>query len=390
MKRTLNMLILILICCGCTEDTTDPTDPTEVSDPTETPDPTDTPTPTKTIKVATYNMGLATGYVPYAAERRDQVTAAVANSDADIICLTEVWFDDNIEYVSNALTETYPHQYSHIEPVEVGTEAACTEEDGAPLMACAIANECPSATDLGQCVLTNCLDEYNALPPNCGQCLAANLGLGDIEAIFVACTTGSTEWLYDGHNGLMLMSKQPMENKKYMGLNTWLIVRAALYAEIDGVQILCTHLASDVGVEYGGDFDSLDGEHKDQVDSLISEMNTNNLEGPQIISGDLNAGPLVGNLASERPDNYRALTDDGYADANCSADEPFCTWCADNLITNDPVNSAIDHVMVRQATTANPVRLFDETINIESAEDGTVEVHMSDHFGLQVDVTWDQ
>ncbi len=387
MKLMMSMLTVLFLSFGCTGENTEPTDPSDATDPS---DPTETPAPTKTIKVATYNMGLATGYVPYAEERRDQVTAAVANSDADIICLTEVWFDDNIEYVTNALSETFPHQYHNVEEVEVGSEAACTEEEGAPLMECALANDCPSATDLGQCVLTNCLDEYNALPPACGQCLAANLGLGDINEIFVACTTSSTEWLYDGHNGVMLVSKKPMENKKYMGLNTWLIVRAALYAEIDGVQILCTHLASDVGIEYGGDFESLDAEHKDQVDTLIAEMNTNNLQGPQIISGDLNAGPLVGNLESERPDNYSAFADNGYDDANCSSDEPFCTWCADNLISNDPVNTAIDHVMVRQATTTNPVRLFDETITIESEEDGTLDVHMSDHFGIQVDVTWEE
>ena len=243
MKLMITMLTALLLCIGCTGEDTDPTDPSEVTDPA------DTPAPTKTLKVATYNMGLASGYVPYAAERRDPVTAAVANSDADIICLTEVWFDENQEYVANALAETYPHQYSFLEEIEVSNEAACTEEEGAPLMECAIANECPSATDLAQCVITNCIEEYNALPPECGECLGANLGLGDIDAIFTACTTGSKQWLYDGHNGLMLVSKQPMENQKYIGLNTWLIVRAALYAEIDGTQILCTHLASDVGIE---------------------------------------------------------------------------------------------------------------------------------------------
>ena len=126
MKFKLAMLIALTFCFGCTgseSDPVDPTDPTTTADPSDPTDPTDAPAPTRSMKVATYNMGLATGYVPYAAERRDQVTAAVATSDADIICLTEVWFDDNIEYVSSALSETYPHQYTFIEEVEVSSEA---------------------------------------------------------------------------------------------------------------------------------------------------------------------------------------------------------------------------------------------------------------------------
>jgi endonuclease/exonuclease/phosphatase family metal-dependent hydrolase len=335
-------------------------------------------------------MGLAPGYVPYAAERREPVVAAVTTSTADVICLQEVWFDEDREYVLSQLAESYPHQYSQFEEVESGGDPACTPEEGGPLMECATAAECDSATDLGQCVLTNCVTEYSALGPDCQQCLAANLGLGNMDDIFVACTSGSTEWLYEGRHGAVLLSKQPMTNTQLIPLNSWLIVRPALYAEIDGAQILCTHMSTELGVDYGGDFESYEAEHKDQMDTLIAAMDTNNLGGPQIISGDFNAGPAVGDLTGEWADNYSAVDTAGYTDANCAADVPFCTWCEANLISNDPVNSAIDHIVVRQASTSAPQRLYDGSITIESETDGTVEVSLSDHFGMQVDVTWEE
>jgi endonuclease/exonuclease/phosphatase family metal-dependent hydrolase len=396
MKRLPLGLIAILLCASCTGDDPDPVDPSETTDPadpsgtTDPSDPSEVTPPTKTLAVATYNMGLAPGYVPYAAERRDPVVAAVTTSTADVICLQEVWFDEDREYVLSQLADSYPHQYSQFEEVESGGDPACTPEEGGPLMECATAAECDSATDLGNCVLTNCVTEYSALGPDCQQCLAANLGLGNMDDIFVACTSGSTEWLYEGRHGAVLLSKQPMTNTQLIPLNSWLIVRPALYAEVDGAQILCTHMSTELGVDYGGDFESYEAEHKDQLDTLIAAMDTNNLGGPQIISGDFNAGPAVGDLSGEWAENYSALDAAGYADANCNADVPFCTWCEANLISNDPVNSAIDHIMVRQASTSAPQRLYDGSITIESETDGTVEVSLSDHFGMQVDVTWEE
>ena len=92
MKRLPLGLIAILLCASCTGDDPDPVDPSETTDPadpsgtTDPSDPSEVTPETKTLAVATYNMGLAPGYVPYAAERRDPVVAAVTTSTADVIC----------------------------------------------------------------------------------------------------------------------------------------------------------------------------------------------------------------------------------------------------------------------------------------------------------------
>ncbi|MEM6954419.1 MAG: endonuclease/exonuclease/phosphatase family protein, partial [Myxococcota bacterium] len=43
------------------------------------------------LRVETYNLGLAGAFVPNEAVRRAPVIEAVANLDADIVCLQEVW-----------------------------------------------------------------------------------------------------------------------------------------------------------------------------------------------------------------------------------------------------------------------------------------------------------
>jgi endonuclease/exonuclease/phosphatase family metal-dependent hydrolase len=164
-----------------------------------------------------------------------------------------------------------------------------------------------------------------------------------------------------------------------------------LYAEIQGVQIVCTHLSSRLSTTYSGDHESYQGENLYQMDTIRAVLDGKDPNKPQIIMGDFNAGPALGDdIAGELEDNYQTLEADGYVCANTASETPFCTWCADNLLINDPTNNAIDHVMVRYAETSNPRRLLDTPITVETedAPGGSAEVNLSDHFGLQATVSW--
>ena len=58
--------------------------------------------------------------------------------------------------------------------------------------------------------------------------------------------------VFEGHQGLMLVSKQPIENKDYLHLDSFVTQRGVLYGEIDGVQVACTHLSTPLPLPYGG------------------------------------------------------------------------------------------------------------------------------------------
>ena len=63
------------------------------------------------LKVVTYNLGLAHTFVPLAEERLPELGKALANSDADILCLQEVWEKKDRKKIAKAVKKTFPNVY---------------------------------------------------------------------------------------------------------------------------------------------------------------------------------------------------------------------------------------------------------------------------------------
>ena len=68
------------------------------------------------VRIVTYNTGLLRGGVPYAAERVDLVADAVANIDADVISLQELWSDADRATVLDSATGRFPHR-AEVDPL---------------------------------------------------------------------------------------------------------------------------------------------------------------------------------------------------------------------------------------------------------------------------------
>lgn len=361
--------------------TPDAADPSEVEDPA----------PTQSLRFATFNLGLAVGYVPHAEARLEPAVAAVASVDADVLCLQEIWLLDQVDYVATQLATRFGHVYYEYVQEEVSGEAPCTEEEGAPLAACA-QEHCAEETEIANCVLTNCLDEYTATSANCQQCMAAHIDVGDIAEIFATCTVPAASTTYGGHQGLMMASKYPIENREYIYLDAVVSARGVLYGEVQGVQIACTHLTTDLpSPEYAGDHVSYQGENQYQIDTVLTFLDAKQNTAPQVFIGDFNVGPaLEGGIVAEFGENYASMEAAEFTNANVDSDVPFCTWCVANKTGSTESDLAIDHILVRQAEVSEPQRLFDELISIESpdADTDALEVHLSDHFGVGSTVTW--
>jgi hypothetical protein len=75
----------------------------------------------------------------------------------------------------------------------------------------------------------------------------------------------------------MLASKFPMKNKQLLNFtDPWIFSKAALYAEIEGVQIGCTQLSPDIPrlsrLPYLGVHTDSAGQHRHELNDLLNFM----------------------------------------------------------------------------------------------------------------------
>ncbi len=350
---------------------------------------------------ATYNTGLALGYVSYAPEREPLIGEALAGLEADVICLQEVWTEDSAKALIAAADAGFKYSWYEL-TLEESTgpgEPACTDEEADPLESC-VDEFCSDvdAANITGCVLQNCADAFGALSQECSGCVVANIGksVDEILAICKEGTEGSAgEFAYEGHNGLLLLSKYELKNPEFKTFESYLNRRVVLNAEItieDGTRtadVFCTHLTANLSdVNYAGEYDSWAAEQAMQIDGLIAYIDEQtDEEHVAVLMGDLNCGPEMTDVVDELPENYAKFTDAGFIDPYVESEASECTWCAENPLTgNDAVNNVIDHVMFKGVTDGldyEVKRLFDQPVEIDS--DGeTVTSRLSDHYGVSV------
>jgi len=350
--------------------------------------------------VATYNIGLATGFVDYAAQRRPQVVTLLAGLDADLVCLQEVWTQDDVDAVIAGTTDAFPyHHYEYIEDHTLGPPA-CEDELLATLRTCVEA-ECgdvPSG-ELGGCVLDKCNAQFFATSAACQGCLAAKIGQ-DFDTILTACTEASELYTYSGANGLLMLSKVPLSNLTHAKLDSSLTQRSVLGAsatlpKLGAVDFFCTHIAADLtgSITYNGDYESFEGENIHQIGEITAFIDTNATAGATpILAGDFNSGPEVApDITAELPSgSYAVLTQAGWTSLSVG-DAPVCSYCADNrLIADTHASTLIDHVFVKGlsgAFDATATRIGTESISVD--DNGTaVETNPSDHYGFRVQLDY--
>ncbi len=213
MRRGLALLVLGL---GCGSDQPDPA-------PQE-------------LVVATWTGNLETDFALGFAERRTAVAQAVAKSEADVLCLTNVYRADDRARLRETAT-AFPYQ-AHVatdlatnvdDPTDqtgaipaVPTEPACEGEALERLL------------DVGRCIARECYgDETNLhVRPTAGQCMEpCNLlqhavspwprclfcgrtlfysSDATLAQIGEACATRTTTTAYDGNNDAILLSRHPL------------------------------------------------------------------------------------------------------------------------------------------------------------------------------------
>ena len=410
--RPLGMAMLIvasLLGCSTADDasseTTDSGSVTAESTTTETrapttpeptqPQPSSTPDPMPAqFRIATFNTGLAEGFVPLAGERLPSVAQAISDLDADVVFLQEVWAPEAVAAIRDATSTSFPEAVFP-EPIPDTEQAApaCTPEQLADLEACIAANCADASPDeLVECVLSNCGAQFAALDEECQSCVAANVGKTVEEAV-ASCTAGTSSFAYGGSVGLGLLSKAPILESDVFVLDSSLNRRAVLHAVLDAgelgeIDVFGTHLSAVFSdVPYPGD-GTWEQEQAAQIGDLLAYVGTRvGPNDPIVLLGDFNTGPAGELFVAEVPANYellaRAMDTNTYVDT----DGARCTFCGDNPLVDDDSAVVIDHVFTRGVDAdEEATRILDEPLEVE-VEGADVTTALSDHYGVLLALT---
>jgi endonuclease/exonuclease/phosphatase family metal-dependent hydrolase len=364
------------------------------------------------FRVATYNLGLAFGYVPEASARVDPIIAALEESAYDLVCLQELWVDQDesgawttnvIDRVLSGVADTYPHaHWSRTRVPDDAPEVGCTLDEADILLECAepaCGDEPPD--NLATCVLANCDQEFQATSSACQTCMVTNLGqpLDDIVEACRGVTRGGV--VYDGHNGLAIISKYPLDSVGIVELDYTLTARSALHATVDlpGVgptTVYCTHIAADLSGEIAypdtGSFSSFAEENAAQTERILEHAEQASSDTNVALLGDFNHGPARAEYRAELPDNYRLVDEAGYESPVTQLEPPRCTFCDDNLLVDrtGPGGKIIDHIYLRLRDGVrwqDVAIVYDEVIELTGANGERRQVNLSDHYGVALTLT---
>lgn len=329
---------------------------------------------------ATYNAGLAHGAVALANERLPLIAEALTSIDADVLCLEEVWTDDDASAIIEKLSGSYPYHFRE--------RTVDTSEPTSPcgiwrtywLSRCVTSKCSKKGISAEECVGSGpCKAKYDALNDDCKRCLAANTAGPTSCAI-----GGAQDFVSEGRNGLLLMSRLEISDPLYVEHDTLLVKRGMIAADINGYHTICTHLSADLGVvPYPSDreFISWEDEHAAQIQTIAEAFPADQCT---VLMGDLNSGPATDTLAGELPDNFELLSVAGFT---WPWDNPVCSWCTDNPLAGSEKNKLIDYIMFRGCPAGAEAyhyrRIMDQPITIAGQEQPT---RLSDHYGVIVEV----
>jgi endonuclease/exonuclease/phosphatase family metal-dependent hydrolase len=333
------------------------------------------------LSVLTFNAGLVRGGVALVDERLPHIAPALAETGADVICMNELWGDEDYEKIKGQLAATHPNAFRE-KTVETGKSwFQCNPIKLLELNHCVSSKCTPNGVSAEECVLGDkCKDVYGAISDNCKVCLAANT---DSPA---KCAWHANDFVQGGRNGLALFSKHPIEDAKFESYGTALVHRGFITAKVKGKAIACTHLSSDLPEtpypKGATQYQSWKQEQLTEPDTILAKLPSS---GCRVVAGDMNASQASGTIKPEIFETLQKLESKGFTEKWADAK---CTWCPppQNPLASGADEKQYDHIYVAGCgARATYKRVMDKPIDVQ--HDGkTLTTRMSDHFGVMVEI----
>ena len=388
------------------------------------------------VTVETFNVALAGSFIPFEQQRREALPAAIAESGADILCLQEVWTQQDKERIRSAVEVAFPYSVLFENDLdtplddptdqngnvpEAPTTVPCPEGNAEDIMDQAVDCAAESCNTLSpgdesgqttstECVVNNCFQSVVGLLgiPRCYACLATQLPTRTFAEIRQSCPTVVNQVLaFEGQNGILILSRYPLRDAtNWVIPGTWnrrVITRAT--AELPngvGLDVYCNHLTpifDNLAFPYTGQYGEgatdaagWEAEQQLQAQKLIDFVRRTSGDTPAIVLGDFNTGRAFPeqDIAAEGEPTLDLL-ESVFTPAYAADYVPQCTFCPDNpVVGGDPEDEPvwIDHIFsfnLASESTLTTSRTFDEDVVPVEPDGGgdPVLVPLSDHFGIR-------
>jgi endonuclease/exonuclease/phosphatase family metal-dependent hydrolase len=351
------------------------------------------------LTAATYNGGLAVGFVEASEVRAPKTVAAAATIGASVLCVQEFWRADHVQLLRDATQSKLPNTiFPPPDPGPTGGVPCAAGETDA-LLQCIKASGCDQlcSDELVACGIENCVVELSQLPDACYGCISVNVGKS-LDDILTACESPAIEYAYGGSFGIGLLSAYPIKSQETKLFESTTNRRAAIYALLEtplgDVHTFCTHLTPVFStIPWPKATGSWAEEQAAQIDQLIQWTSEKaGTDSQVLLMGDMNTGPEGTGYLGEAPDHYRKFVDGGFVNPYIEKPGHLCTFCADNPIIarggDDKESVVIDHVLTRgfQGATLSAKRVIDQGLQVENC-DKTLDSAYSDHYGVSVTIT---
>ena len=390
-------------------------------------------------KFETYNVALAGAFIPFEAERRPALIEAIPDTDADVVCLQEVWTQEDKDAIIAAAAAEFPYAVSFVhdfdtvvdDPADQSgnippapTVAPCAPPDtlakAETTLECLVEN-CSTipGSEQGQAVSIDCAIQSCTLPAlallggtaqdqQCYACAITSLPIETFEDILDICTTELNAGLaFRGQSGVVMLSRYPLTDAKDFVMpgtyNRRVVISATAnlpnYSKVD---VHCTHLTpifSNPLFIYTGQYgdgttgpSAWEAEQQLQADKVLDYISAESGHRPAIFLGDLNASRA---FAGPPPIDAEGAATLDLLETELKQGvffeyEPLCTFCGDNPIIDSTTSGWIDHIYLYRyprIAVKSTARTFDDNVlEVPDGLGGTQLIPLSDHYGLRSEI----
>ena len=139
------------------------------------------------LVVESFNVGLAHGFVAHSEERKASIVDAIVSSEADVMCLQEVWTQEDRDAVETAVRDARGEDahlfHLAVEQKQASSAPACGVGQlfGEDRFVSCMQDSCGGleGKELTDCIVNSCGSALSALKdeePECAQALMSQVG----------------------------------------------------------------------------------------------------------------------------------------------------------------------------------------------------------------------
>lgn len=361
------------------------------------------------VSFASYNVGLAEGFVAHRKQRLRPLIEAIKKRRPDVLCLQEVWAKKDRKKILRELKAYYPHShFVDLRNVKASRAPVCRPKQifGKGRFITCFRSQCKGLEGKAftDCVLVKCKKPIEYLKTHnreCAQAIFAQVGKNPVFAILSLLNPfwKAKLFAYQGQVGLMILSQYPLIRVGFRDLKevSTTIRRGILHADIKigdkKFFVGCTHLTANLSqsVPYtGNQFKSWEQENFVQAKKIIEVVDAWGEKSPQVIMGDFNCSKQFRSrkISEDFPKSCLYFESKKFKD-DLFKNGPKCTFCQNNTLVKDEKNYLIDHIYTRYFGKAikrgESQIIFTQKVPLKVKEK-VVKSHLSDHFGVETPV----